>query len=428
MLLHEEIEEVRFSRTFNGYSPREVDAFLEHLRAEAALLFTENEELKKRLAEVSASADAGVIPEADAEAADTVTADVSEIDDAAAAVSEPDDEYGEDEEPTQITIDNDIFIDDDSDDGMFAGALGAVAAAGAAAAGAVGAAAVAAAGAAAGAAAAGGLSVELVSGDGAKSDDGNESDGLSDIDVFELFGLSDDEEEYEGEGNGDAGDEQTPETEDGAVDADAADTDAAANGTDADGGFFRLPEAGDEGEGIGADGADDTAEIAAFDLASREVGDETSPAPAEEMTEEAEADEPAAAEADADTQDAAEPEEPEKVEEPEQTTGTYQKRTYRMRKKAASAARPEDNEDADAPFADETSAAEGDGGGDDAFDTDAEDDDILAALKAEYGDDDNKVGAGDNDEDEELETKEYDEYHYFFGFGKKKNKKDKGKK
>ena len=244
MLLHEEIEEVRFSRTLNGYSPREVDAFLEHLRAEAALLFNENEELKKRLAEVSSAADAVGIPEADAEAADTVSVDINENDDAA-AVSELDDDYGEDEEPTQITIDNDIFIDDDSDDGMFTGALGAVAAAGAAAAGAVGAAADAAAGAAVGAAEAGGLAVELVSGDGTKSDDGKESDGLSDIDVFELFGLSDDEEEYEGEGNGDAEGEQ----KDGA--SDAADTDAATDETETDGGFFRLPDADDEGAGIG---------------------------------------------------------------------------------------------------------------------------------------------------------------------------------
>ena len=268
-----------------------------------------------------------------------------------------------------------------------------------------------------------------MSGDGTKSDDGKESDGLSDIDVFELFGLSDDEEEYEGEGNGDAEGEQ----KDGA--SDAADTDAATDETETDGGFFRLPDADDEGAGIGADGADDTAEIAAFDLASREVGDETSPVPAEEMTEEA-ADEPASAEEEADTQDAAEPEEPEKVGEPEQTTGTYKKRTYRMRKKASSAALPEEDEnadaDADAAFGDETSSADIN---DDAFDTDAEDNDILAALKAEYGDDDddddddddnNNGGADDNDE--ELETKEYDEYHYFFGFGKKKNKKDKGKK
>lgn len=59
MFLPEDIDGKEFSRTLGGYSPREVDDYLEQLKAEFERLISENGELRSEIEALAANADAG---------------------------------------------------------------------------------------------------------------------------------------------------------------------------------------------------------------------------------------------------------------------------------------------------------------------------------------------------------------------------------
>lgn len=167
MFTTDEIDGAVFSRTLCGYSPREVDEFLEHIKAQIDELSRENEKLRqtiaaapeekhestfendfdfdfdfdfKELQALMLAADEDVTSEAEGEdaAAEDDPASDDEQEDGTAVIhtvpvehtlitAEPDDEYGEDEVPsliapadisTEITEDTDGIgnIDDETDD------------------------------------------------------------------------------------------------------------------------------------------------------------------------------------------------------------------------------------------------------------------------------------------------------------------------
>ncbi len=347
MLPIEEIEKIRFSTTLKGYSPREVDEFLERIKCEIAEICRENEELKRMLSAALATA-AKTEPETEAEAEPVAEAKPESIPDDEAGQtiiipSEPDDEYGEDEEPTQLSIENEIFIknnifiDDDSDDGMLGlhdGGLGI-------------------------------LSPVFTAGNDNGGNNGNDAAADNGGLTVELVSEEDKAATATGEIGGELCDLLDPYE-------DAAEAKAA----------IEEPEQTEITEEPG------TAGIENFFRPQFDVAEPEPP-----LDDKAEAAEPEPRNVEPDDEAEAQPRE-EKASPAEKPRTMM--RVYRMKKKRASPTAKVEEDHA------------------------AEDADILAALRAEYGD----IAEAEPAEDD-LTEQSYDEYRYFFGFGKKKNKKDK---